>query len=103
MHRGEPSHKSTKQARELRRKLTPSEKVLWRILRAGQKGFRFRRQEPVGSYIADFLCYDLMLIVEADGDHHFGSDHDRRRADYLMSEGFRVLRFENRDVALIPE
>ena len=103
MHRSEPTHKSAKRAKELRRTLTPSEKVLWRILRASQKGVRFRRQEPIGPYIVDFVSFDLMLIIEADGDHHEGSEHDKRRDEYLMTRGFRVRRFGNRDVALDPD
>ena len=72
------------------------------MLRRDQKGVRFRRQEPVGSYIADFLSYDLMLIIEADGEHHIGSQHDLRRDEFLMARGFLTRRFLNQDVALSP-
>ena len=87
-------------ARALRHDSTEPERILWRALRNRQLGgFKFRRQTPVGRYIADFLCLDAMLIVEVDGDTHGSTQaQDARRTDYLESEGFRVIRFSNADV-----
>ena len=83
----------------LRHRLTPSELTLWNKLRRGQLGARFRRQEPIGPYIADFVSLEHKVIVEADGDQHEISDYDERRDAYLRSAGFEVLRFRNEEVA----
>jgi len=86
-------------AKKQRREMTRAENDLWRELRAGRfKGWKFRRQVPVGSYVADFLCFDARLIVELDGEPHL--DEDRRSKDmtrdlWLRSQGFRVMRFTN--------
>ena len=87
-------------ARALRRPLTPSEAILWRELRGKQLGrFKFRRQQPVGPYIADFYCAAAKLVVELDGDSHVGrEDHDAKRTAYLEAVGLRVVRFWNTEV-----
>ena len=87
-------------AHTLRRPLTPAEAVLWRELRAKRLGsFEFRRQQPVGPYIADFFCAAAGLVVELDGDSHVGREgHDARRTAYLEAVGLRVLRFWNPEV-----
>ena len=90
-------------ARALRKRMTPSELVLWRHLRGRKLGVRFHRQEPIGPYIVDFLCRERRLIVEADGAHHEDLESDRRRDSYLRSRGYRVLRFWNADIAAAPE
>ncbi len=73
-----------------------TETMLWDILRDRRlEGLKFRRQVPVGNYIADFLCYAHRLIVEADGPTHENSAHDITRDTWLSSQGFRVLRFSN--------
>ncbi len=91
---------SPDRVRSLRRSPTEPEKRLWQRLRNRQLGgFKFRRQTPVGPCIADFLCLDVMLIVEVDGDTHGTTQtQDARRTDYLESEGFRVIRFSNAEV-----
>jgi very-short-patch-repair endonuclease len=64
-------------------------------------GTHFRRQVPIGPYVADFCCLRANLILEVDGNQHGYDQHvvyDARRTAYLMSQGFRVLRFSNRDV-----
>ena len=87
-------------ARQLRRNLTDAEKQLWRRLRQQQiSSCKFRRQQPIGRYIADFVCFEKKLIVEVDGGQH--ADHasaDSRRTIWLEGQGFRVLRFWNHDV-----
>src|SRR5690606_34969265 len=63
----------------------------------------FRRQVPIGSYVADFCCLSPKLVVEIDGNHHGferNADHDRRRTEYLTGQGFRVIRFTNREVMM---
>ena len=61
-------------------------------------GFKFVRQEPIGPYIADFVCREARLIVEVDGGQHNESERDQRRDAFLASEGYRILRFWNSDV-----
>lgn len=91
-----------KRARRLRREATFPERLLWNKLRNGQlSGLKFRRQHPVGPYIADFACFDLKLLIELDGDTH-GADaqarRDASRTAFLEQEGWRVIRFWNVDV-----
>jgi very-short-patch-repair endonuclease len=87
-------------ARELRRNQTEVEKRLWAKLRAWQLGgAKFRRQQPIGPYIADFVCFERKLIVELDGGQHAATvAADERRTAWLESQGFRVMRFWNNDV-----
>jgi len=87
-------------ARRLRRDMTLTERVVWGVLRArGLRGFKFRRQVPVGPFIADFLCAEAGLIIEIDGDTHSHQiAYDRRRTMYLETQGYRVVRITNREV-----
>ena len=73
---------------------------MWRHLRGGQlNGYKFRRQEQVGTFIVDFVCFEKRLIVEADGGHHAAQrDKDEERTAWLKSRGFRVLRFWNNEI-----
>jgi very-short-patch-repair endonuclease len=86
-------------ARQLRRAMTEAEDRLWQELR-GRKlgGLKFRRQVPIGPYVADFLCADALLIVEIDGSQHAESATDVARTKFLNATGFRVLRFWNDEV-----
>jgi very-short-patch-repair endonuclease len=89
----------TKQrARELRQTMTTPELILWRALRQGLTGFKFRRQVPIGRYIADFVCEQRRLIVELDGSQHVDSSWDRQRDQWLSEQGYMVLRFWNQEV-----
>ncbi|MEQ9662354.1 MAG: endonuclease domain-containing protein [Parasphingopyxis sp.] len=75
--------------------MTLPEGLLWRELRKRPGGFKFRRQHPLGSYIADFACLSAHLIVEIDGMAHEGipaSEADTRRDQFLRQQGFTVLR-----------
>ena len=89
-------------ARELRRESTPCEELLWVRLRDRQvEGVKFRRQVPLGPFIADFCCVERRLIVEVDGSVHTESDviaRDRERDDDLRGLGFRILRVTNEEV-----
>lgn len=89
-------------AKRLRRELAPPERKLWQALKAlKSEGFHFRRQAPIGPYIADFAWLKGRLIVELDGETHFqpaGEKNDLARDRYMTGRGFRVLRFTNLDV-----
>jgi very-short-patch-repair endonuclease len=66
-------------------------------------GQKFRRQQPIGPYIVDFVHFGLRLIVEADGGQHVQSEHDAARDHWLRSQGFTVLRFWNNDILQSPD
>ena len=79
--------------------MTEAEEKLWRELRDRRlDGIKFRRQAPVGPYIADFICMEARLIVEIDGSQHGELLRDKHRDTELKGRGFRVLRFWNDDV-----
>ncbi len=89
-------------ARSLRRTQTRPEWLLWNQL-SGKKidGVKFRRQQPLGPYVADFVCLEKKLVIELDGGQHGQPDAKRRdeqREEWLQKEGFRVLRFWNNEV-----
>jgi very-short-patch-repair endonuclease len=90
-------------ARENRNNATKAEACLWKyVLRAGMmKGYGFRRQRPVLQFIADFLCKELMLVIEVDGyTHQFEETikKDKLKQEKLKNAGFVVLRFSDDDV-----
>ncbi|MBB5208987.1 very-short-patch-repair endonuclease [Chiayiivirga flava] len=78
--------------------MTDAEQRLWFHLRRNLTGHHFRRQHPIGPYIADFVCLDARLVIEADGSQHADSATDRRRDAWLQSQGFRILRLWNTDL-----
>ena len=86
-------------AKDIRSEPAPAEEKLWIILRGRRfNGFKFRRQVPLGHYIADFVCFEQKLIVEADGSQHNISKRDEPRDAWFLSEGFRVRRFWNEEI-----
>ena len=87
-------------AKSMRREMTESEKLLWHELRAKRfEGTKFRRQNVVGNYIADFYSRTAMLIIEVDGDTHaFQHEYDKIRENFLRARGFNVIRFTNAEV-----
>jgi very-short-patch-repair endonuclease len=87
-------------ARSLRRAQTEAERRLWALLRDRRfDGFKFRRQHPIGAYIADFCCAEARLIVELDGGQHASNQGaDSNRSQFLEGQGYRVLRFWNNEV-----
>jgi len=89
-------------ARRMRRLPTDAEMRLWRNFRAGRlAGYKFRRQQPIGRYIVDFVCFEKRLVIEVDGGQHLDAQlSDASRTKWLESEGFQVLRFWNDDVLL---
>lgn len=87
-------------ARELRRNMTPAEKILWEKVRHNRlNGLQFRRQQIIDGYIVDFYCHARALIVEVDGDIHDQQiSYDAERDTHLTSRGFQILRFANEEV-----
>jgi very-short-patch-repair endonuclease len=90
---------ATSRARSLRARMTDAEARLWFALRDRRfANFKFRRQVPVGPFIADFVCYDARAVIEVDGGQHSESSMDVRRDRWLAANDFVVLRFWNNDV-----
>jgi very-short-patch-repair endonuclease len=89
-------------AKQLRRTMTRAETLLWRHLKAHRLArLGFRRQTPIGNYIADFVAHSCKLVVEVDGESHDFEErlrHDEKRDRWFASRGYRVLRFTNDDV-----
>ena len=88
-------------AKQNRREMTGSEAELWKALRQELKGRKFRRQHPIGDYIADFVCLPLKLVIEVDGGYHHEPQQwqqDQWRTEFLQSKGYHVLRFDNEAV-----
>jgi len=82
-------------AKVLRKDFTDTERLLWKYLRAKQmEGCKFRRQEPIGSYIVDFVCQEKRIIIEVDGGQHsVEREKDNRRDTWFEGQGYKVLRF----------
>jgi very-short-patch-repair endonuclease len=86
-------------ARAMRHEPTPAERRLWSLLRGGRLGgLKFRRQVPLGDYIADFACFYPRVIVECDGGQHADSAYDAARDAWFRAQGFIVLRYWNAHV-----
>lgn len=79
--------------------MTDAERVLWSYLKSRQiDGFHFRKQVPIGPYIADFVCVKAKLVIEVDGHTHTSDAeiaHDQRRTNYMIHSGWKILRFWN--------
>ena len=92
-------------ARQLRRDSTAAEVALWELLRARRlDGAKFRRQEPLGPFVVDFVCLEARLVIEADGAPHFPRPpRDEQRDRWLQAVGLRVLRFANQLILRHPE
>ena len=81
--------------------MTESETILWKALRSEFRGIKFRRQHPIGDYIADFLCLTEKIVIEVDGEYHNDpqqQQEDQWRTEYLESKGYKVIRFTNEEV-----
>jgi very-short-patch-repair endonuclease len=91
-------------ARELRREQTDTERRLWNVLRDRRLlNLKFRRQHPIGNYIADFCCLEKGLIIELDGSQHEHAAYDADRTKWLNAQGFEVVRFPNDEVLRATE
>jgi very-short-patch-repair endonuclease len=91
----------TRFARRLRKNMTSAERLLWWKLKDKQQGWKFHRQPPVGPFILDFACLEVLLAIEVDGaTHHTNEeiDYDASRTRYLQGQGWRVVRFWNREI-----
>ena len=88
--------------RHLRKHMTKAEVILWSRLRRGaMNGLRFRRQHPIGPFIADFACLKEKLVIEVDGPSHGtdeGKAYDARRTHFFKRNGWREMRVSNMDV-----
>ena len=87
-------------AKELRKRMTPQEKILWEHLRTNRLGgLHFRRQQVIDGFIADFYCHESGLAIEIDGpSHQADQKYDQERDQVLTHRGFRVLRIKNREI-----
>jgi very-short-patch-repair endonuclease len=89
-------------AKKLRNHQTEAEVLLWSVLKDfKQKGFKFRRQHPIGEYIVDFYCHKMKLIIEVDGKDHdgkFQKDQDNYRSIFFKENNLHILRFKNEEV-----
>ena len=89
-------------ARKLRKNNTTQEYKLWLLLRNRQfGGYKFVRQYPIGSYIVDFACRKLRLVIELDGGQHNAPntvDYDNKRTEYIESRGYKIIRFWNNEI-----
>jgi bifunctional enzyme CysN/CysC len=96
-----PISDTKKFARKLRKEMTSAEQIIWGLLRGKQLGIKFRKQHPVGPYIADFACLNPKIIIELDGSQHANEHNlakDKKRSEFLNSQGFKVIRFWNNEV-----
>jgi BirA family biotin operon repressor/biotin-[acetyl-CoA-carboxylase] ligase len=94
-----PSPVARKTARDLHRRSTDSERLLWMALRGRQIGPKFRRQHPVGPYVLDFYCHEPSLAIEIDGSYHdFTAVNDAQRQRFLEAQGIRFIRVLADDV-----
>ncbi|MEO0094738.1 MAG: endonuclease domain-containing protein [candidate division WOR-3 bacterium] len=84
--------------RRLRENMTDAERKLWYAIRKKQLGVKFRRQQLIGNYIVDFVCFERKLVIEIDGGGHFESGTDKIRDKWFQGQGYRVLRFWNNEV-----
>ncbi len=97
-----PQKELINRARSLRQNNTTPEKIIWHCLRNRRLlNCKFRRQRPIGKYIVDFVCYEIRLIIEIDGgQHNWRMHYDENRTRFLQTQGFKVLRYWNNDVAM---
>jgi len=84
-------------AKALRKRSTDAEATLWYYLRAKRlNGLKFKRQQPIGNYIVDFVCFEKKMIVELDGSQHLQNEaYDKHRDGWLKNQGYHVMRFNN--------
>lgn len=93
-----PQAARTNRARSLRKADNDAERALWSVLQNRQlNGAKFTRQLPIGPYFVDFACRDERLVVELDGSQHAESRYDRTRDQFMIDQGWSVLRFWNVD------
>ena len=89
-------------AREMRSTMPMAEAILWGFLKGGQMGVRFRRQVPIGPWVADFASLDPRVVIEVDGPSHADRDEADRTA-FIEAQGFVILRVPNRPLIGDPD
>ena len=85
-------------AKELRRNAPDAEKKFWYAINYDKLGVKFRRQQRLGPYYVDFICFELKLIIELDGDQHAEDEavaYDNLRTDFIESQGYKIIRIPN--------
>ena len=100
------STSALKAAKKLRSEMTLPDVLLWQRLRTRSQGIKFRRQHPVGDYVADFYCVSAKLVVEIDGAAHRAGDRgqrDARRDDWMKQNGMQIIRIPVQDVLANPD
>ena len=89
-------------ARNLRKNSTIQERRLWNLLKNRQfHNLKFKRQQPIGDYIVDFICKEAKIIIEIDGRQHNepeNIEYDKTRTEYLNTLGYKVIRFWNNEI-----
>ena len=85
-------------AKANRKTQTEAERKLWHYLRNSGLEHKFKRQQQIGNYIVDFICFEKNLVIECDGSQHVEENIDRERTEFLTKEGFKILRFWNFDI-----
>ncbi|HVY87341.1 MAG TPA: endonuclease domain-containing protein [Hyphomonadaceae bacterium] len=91
----------TRFARQLRRNMTSAERLLWWKLKDRAQGWKFLRQKPLGPFVLDFACIEVQLAIEVDGATHGSAKdmaYDKGRTRFIEQQGWRVVRFHNREV-----
>jgi very-short-patch-repair endonuclease len=88
----------TNLAKALRNNMTDAERKIWGQIRNKQMGVKFRRQQPIGKYIVDFVCLEKKIVIELDGSQHIDSKKDEERDSWFKAQGYHILRFWNNDV-----
>ena len=90
--------RSTKilRAKKLRKNMSETEKKFWYRINNNQLGVKFRRQQPIGPYFVDFICFSLKLVIELDGEQRSETfEYDNQRTKYIESQGYRLIRIPN--------
>ena len=83
-------------AKQLRKNMSDAESKFWYRINRNQLGVKFRRQQPIGPYIVDFVCHSLRLVIELDGDQHSQNiAYDNTRTEYIESQGYKLIRIPN--------
>ena len=83
-------------AKSLRKNMTDIEKRFWNRINRNQLGVKFRRQQPIGPYIVDFICHSKKLVIELDGNQHLENiEYDNKRTEYIVASGYDLIRIPN--------
>ena len=86
-------------AKNLRKSMSDSERIFWHQINRNQLGVKFRRQQPIGPYIVDFICHELKLVIELDGDQHATNlAYDNKRTKFIESNGYKLIRIANAEL-----